>query len=504
MRGVDSAWLVFGIDDRTHLAIGSLYKNSAVSLNRLKQDLSQHTTDKHTFFEIYQVEKDNKRVLMFQILPSPKGTPISWKGVRYARNGESLAPLSDSKIDRIRNQKITEDWSSLVIEDATIEDLDPQAIFRARENYAKKHPEKISEMEGWSDITFLNKARVTRKGKITNTAIVLLGKEDSEVLLSPTVAKIRWVLKDSLGAERDYMIKSCPFILAVDEIYNKIRNLKYRYINPYFQTLFPEELDTYDPYVIREAINNAIAHQDYKLSGRINVVEYDDRLVFSNKGGFIPNDIQSVLVSDAPEEEYRNDFLVTAMVELNMVDTIGSGIRKMFGKQLERLFPMPDYDITRDRVQVTIIGQILDMDYSVMLTKHKELSLSEIEMLNRVLFKKSLSDIEIKHLRRKKLIEGRKPNIFLARSLADSIDKKVEYTRNKGFNDTYYKDFILEAIKNYGQMSRVEVDKLLIDKFPEVLNEKQKYNKVRNLLTTLRKEGRIKSNEGKLWILNEL
>ena len=90
-------------------------------------------------------------------------------------------------------------------------------------------------------------------------------------------------------------IVSCPFILAVDRIYDKIRNLKYRYINPEHKTLFPEEIDTYEPYVIREALNNAIAHQDYMLGGQINVVEYDDKLVFSNKGSFIPGNIDGCL-----------------------------------------------------------------------------------------------------------------------------------------------------------------------------------------------------------------
>ena len=135
-----------------------------------------------------------------------------------------------------------------------------------------------------------------------------LGKEESEYLISPAVAKIKWILRGQDNIERDYMIASCPFILAVDRIYDKIRNLKYRYINPEHKTLFPEEIDTYEPYVIREALNNAIAHQDYTLGGQINVVEYDDKLVFSNKGSFIPGNIERVLVSDAPEERYRNQF----------------------------------------------------------------------------------------------------------------------------------------------------------------------------------------------------
>lgn len=504
LRDQKSAWLIFGIHDKTKDLLGTSYKNSATSLNKIKHDISQHTTDKHTFFDIYELSKDKKRILMFQILPAPKGIPISWKGVRYARNGESIAILSDAKIDKIRNQVLSEDWSAKTIDNATIDDLDDKAIEKARELYARKHPSKADEMLLWDNITFLNKAKITRRGKITNTAIILLGKEESEVLISPAVAKIRWVLKDSKGTERDYIIKTSPFVLAIDEIYGKIRNLKYRYINPYFQTLFPDELDTYDPYIIREAINNAIAHQDYSLGGVINVIEFDDKLVFSNKGHFIPESIQSVLDADAPEEKYRNPFLVNAMVELSMVDTIGSGIRKMFNSQLKRLFPMPDYNISNNRVQVTIVGHILDLDYSMLLTKNKELSLSEIEMLNRVLFKKELTDFEANLLKRKKLIEGRKPNFFISKNVASTIDKKVEYTRNKGLEDSYYKNLIIEAIKQHERLSRKDIDNLLINKLPDILTSEQKYSKIKNILSALRKEGKIKTSSGKLWVLDEI
>jgi ATP-dependent DNA helicase RecG len=30
-------------------------------------------------------------------------------------------------------------------------------------------------------------------------------------------------------------------------------------------SLFPEEVDMYAPYIIRESLNNCIAHQDYEL-----------------------------------------------------------------------------------------------------------------------------------------------------------------------------------------------------------------------------------------------
>jgi ATP-dependent DNA helicase RecG len=105
---------------------------------------------------------------------------------------------------------------------------------------------------------------------------------------------------------------SIPFLLAIDEVYNKIRNLKYRYLQD--GTLFPTEVLRYDPFVIREPLNNAIAHQDYSKKSRINVVEFeDDHLVFSNYGSFIPNSVEEVVLRDSPEEKYRNPFLVEAM-----------------------------------------------------------------------------------------------------------------------------------------------------------------------------------------------
>lgn len=119
------------------------------------------------------------------------------------------------------------------------------------------------------------------------------------------VAQTEWILRGQDNIERDYMIATCPFVLAVDRIYD----LKYRYINPEHKTLFPEEIDTDEPYVIREALNNAIAHQDYTLGGQVNAAEYDDKLVFSNKGSFIPGNIGQVPANDAPKEQYRNLFL---------------------------------------------------------------------------------------------------------------------------------------------------------------------------------------------------
>ena len=112
-----------------------------------------------------------------------------------------------------------QDWSAQIVKDATLDDLDPKAIARARELYIDKHQHLASDVASWDDKTFLNKAKITRNDRITNTAIILLGKEESEVLISPAVSKIRWILKGADGVERDYRILSCPMVSAIDEVF---------------------------------------------------------------------------------------------------------------------------------------------------------------------------------------------------------------------------------------------------------------------------------------------
>lgn len=506
LRQEEFAWLLFGIHDKTHAILGSSYKPTRPSLDALKRKIAEGTNCGITFTEIHEVMYQGKRVIMFQIPAAPKGIPTSYKGHFYGRDGESLVALSLHELESIRNQSHQSDWSAQIVKEATLDDLDPRAISIARSLYIAKNKKNAPEIAEWDDVTFLNKAKLTIKGKITNATIVLLGKGESEVLISPAVAKIRWILKDSQGTERDYEIKSCPFIISIEEVYQKIRNLKYRYINPEFRTLFPEEVDTYEPYVIREAINNAVAHQDYTLGGQINVVEYEDKLVFTNKGSFIPRTISNVLKDNAPEEVYRNPFLARAMVGLQMVDTIGSGIRKMFNFQRQRLFPLPDYIIDRDRVQVTIIGKILNMEYANILAQKQDLTLVEVEALNRIQLNRPISEEEVALLRKKKLIEGRKPNLFIAKPVAQQLDQRTAYSNNKGFEDDYYCDLILKAITEHGMLTREEITKLLWKKLPDVLNESQKLIKVKNLLSKLRSCNKIvNQRQGSIsnWLLKK-
>ena len=496
LKSAPYAWLVFGIDDKTHEVLGSNYKQTKPSLNAMKKAIADQTTGRITFEEIYAFKYNEKRVVMFQIPAAPQGIPIAYQGHFYGRDGESLVALNIQEIETIRKQNRKTDWSREIVQDASIEDLDPEAIKKAREKYIEKHPDKKNDVPIWTDRQFLNNAKLTLKDKITNAAIVLLGKEESGSLLTPSIPCIKWILKDRDGIERDYEIFHCPLILSIDKAASKIRNLKYRYINPIHQSLFPDEVDTYEPYVIREALNNAVAHQDYTISGQITLVEFEDKIVFSNRGSFIPGNIENVLRSDSPEDNYRNEFLASAMVNLKMVDTIGSGIKKMYTKQRERLFPLPVFDLTPDRVTLTITGKIIDINYSNLLARNPQLSLYDIELLNRIQFGKKPSKEVVAYLRSKGLIEGRMPNVYISKGLAAIIEKKSDYSKNKGLDEKKYVSLIEDALKDHGQLSRIEITDILWDVLPSILDDEQKKNKVYNLLKKLKKQG-ILDNTGK-------
>ncbi|KKT71454.1 MAG: transcriptional regulator [Candidatus Moranbacteria bacterium GW2011_GWF1_44_4] len=495
LKNKNSAWLIFGIKNNKQI-IGTSYRKDLSKLNSLKHEIAQQTINGIFFVEIYEAKKNGKRVIIFEIPPAPRGIPTAWQGHYYARDNESLVPLSIEKIERIRSQAKLEDWSSQICDGAKIKDLDPIAIQKAREGFSRKNPKLAGkEIGNWSDEIFLNKAKITINSEITRTAIVLLGKSESEHFINPANAKISWILKNKDGVEKDYEHFSCPLILAVDNVYKKIRNLRYRYISD--RTLFPDEIDRYDPATIREAINNCIAHQDYELGGKINVVENeDDNLVFSNLGSFIPGTIENVIESDSPSEYYRNKFLTDAMVNVNMIDTIGSGIKKMFISQKNRFFPLPEYDLTGNKVKLVIIGKVLDVKYARKLVQIPDLDLKTIIALDKVQKRKELSSIENKKLRNRGLIEGRSPNLYISSMVASRTGEKSEYIKMRGFKDDHYKKMILEYLEKYKTASKNDIEKLIVDILPRILDEQQKKNKIRNIVYAMSKKDRTIVNTG--------
>ena len=491
LRGLQEAWLVFGVSDDKRY-VGTEFRKQG-NLQSLKKEIVNGTNERLTFLEIYELTIEKCRVIAFQIPPAIRGIPTTWQGAAYAREHESICPLPMNKVDLIRSQ-IGMDWSKEIVEDATIEDLDEAAIKKARELFSKRQNDRKKAQEvlkNLSDIEILNKAGITIKGKITRTALLLLGKSEAKYFFDGFIPRITWTLYNADNSVKAYEHFDIPMLLAVDKVYSKIRNEKYRYIAGQ-QTLFPDEVDQYEPELIKEIINNCIAHQDYRLLGKINVEEFEDRLVFINEGAFIPESIEQALEPGYKPPYYRNVFLCNAMVNLYMIDTNSMGIPMMYQIQRDKCFPLPTYDLnTINRVKVTVYGKILDKNYTQLLHSDAELNMDTVFLLDQVQKQEIISKANFKKLKKQGLVEGRYPNIFVSFKVADIMGQKAAYVRNKGLDDDICKQLIIKALESMEEASKQEMMEVLEKALPEVLSDEQKSKKVSNLLQAMKKEGII-------------
>jgi ATP-dependent DNA helicase RecG len=503
LKGADAGWLVFGVRNKSRTVVGSDYRIAPEHLQSLKQQIAEGADPTTTFRNIYEITVDGHRVVLMEIPPAPRGIPIAWQGHYFARAGESLSPLGLAKQDEIRAQTLDSDWSAQVVDGATLDDLDPQAVERARRDFALKHQNRIDaeEVRGWPVATLLDRAKVTQRGQVTRTALLLLGRAESAYLLSPHPAQITWKL---VGQETAYEHFGPPFLLSTSQLYQRVRNIQLRLLPD--DELLPHEVSKYDQKVVLEALHNCIAHQDYRQNQRIIVTERPDRLVFENAGHFYEGAPEDYVRGDKTPRGYRNPYLVQAMVELNMIDQMGYGIQRMYEMQRRRYLPMPDYEVAGDAVVMTLYGGVVDPAYTRVLMEHGGLKLADVLALDRAQKGLEVPDEAVRVLKRKGLIEGRRPRYRVSSTVAAASGKKAAYIKTRAFDDQHYADMLVQYLREFGTASRKDVDDLLWDKLSDALDEAQKANKIGNLLSGLRRKGVIfnaGSKPAPAWKLSE-
>ena len=477
-----------------------------MALNKLKQDMSQHTTDGLIFREIIPLEVEGKRVLLFKVPATPRNIVMKWKGIAYGRDGESLKPLNQAKQDEIRRQPPILDWTAQLVPNATIDDLDELAIATARIMYKKVHKSSIpaEEIDSWTVEEFLANSRVMRDGQLTRAAILLLGKPLSLQKIHPAVAQITWTWEDKDETVIDYEHFTIPFILTVDKVLAKIRNKTMRELPG--GTLFPDTMKQYDDYTVREALHNCIAHQDYTLQQRISFVEGNDKLYYGNGGSFIPGTIENALEHKGPQRHYRNECLCTGMVNFNMIDTVGRGIKKIFDEQRNRFFPMPDYEIDNNQrsVGVTIYGKMLDEKYSSLLKENKGLTLKECVWLDAIQKRRPVTKDAVKHLKEKGLIEGRSPNYIISLTVAKLTHQIGHYIKEKGLEEKLLEQTILQLARAAGndEFKLADVYDALRKNLPDSMNATSKRRYLSRLLSKMKESGLLLV-EGRTWRIAE-
>lgn len=495
LRGLPAAWLIFGVDNKKRQVIGTDYRPERERLHSLKHQVAQGTDPSTSFREIHELHTPEGRVVLFEIPAAPRGLPIAWQTHFYARAGSSLIGLSIAKQDEIRAQGLADDWSAIVVKDATIADLDPNALAKARDVFVSKHAGRIPEntIRHWDDATFLEQARMTLRGGITRACLLLLGREQATTLLNPYAAELAWKLE---GLERGYEHFHPPFLLNTSRLFQCIRNLRLSLLPP--GQLIPVDIQKYDERIVLEALHNCIAHQDYTRCERILVIERLGELEFQNAGEFYDGTPDDYIRANRSPRRYRNRFLAEAMVTLRMIDTMGFGIREVMWKgQASRYLPLPDYDLSEPgHVKLRLQGRFIDENYSRALLAHADLPWPDVLALDTIQKGGLPDDARVQELRHRGLIEGRKPKFHVAADVAAATETEAEYLHHRAFDDAYFCDLIVEYLNKFGSAKRPKFNRLLEGKLSDLLTPVQKRAKIKNLLQRLQREGKIKGDGG--------
>ncbi len=422
-------------------------------------------------------------------IPAAAGEPTFFLGEAYVRvdsHVTELTPYTDWMRTIYTSRS---DWSAELVPTATLEDLDEEAVIMARTGFAQRNPTYAEEIRAWSDKVFLDKAGLTRDGEITRATLLLLGKKEKAHKLGH-IAQLVWKLVD--GPQEAGDIYTIPFIKSTTALMGRIRNYRIKIYSP--TSLIPAEVWKYDTRSILEAMHNCIAHQDYTLDERIIVTEDANKLTFTNAGDFYDKDYEQYIYGELTPSKYRNHFLVKAMENVKMIDTKGYGIHKLFERQKERFLPMPDYDGTDDsHVVMHLPGAIIDENYSLMLMNEQTMNLAEAVLLDRVQKGNPISDEAIKLLRKKHYIEGRKPNLYVAKQLAQATGTEAEYSIHKGFDYRTCELAILDALQDHKVLTREKIDKRLWNVLSDQLNDQQKKTKIGNILRKMKEKGLIEN-----------
>ncbi len=507
IANMEGGHLVIGVQDKTLEIVGTDLSKFNLNAQSAVWKLLEHCTNLSSeglSIDEYTTEDSHKTVWIIHIPKHLPRRPVYAHKKAWQRVEDSLVEMTQERLAAILEEPVFEakDWSAEIVPNAVLTDLDELAVAKARVMFKKVHASKIpaEEIDAWTVEELLSNSGIMIDGKLTRAAIILLGKPVSVFKLRPAVVEVTWTLRDERQEVVDYEHFTAPFILTVDQILSKIRNLTMRELPG--GTLFPETMKQYDDYTIREALHNAIAHQDYTLQQRINFVENPGYLYYANGGSFIPGTLQNVLTTKGPQRYFRNEYLCRAMVNFNMIDTVSRGIKKMFNEQWKRHFPMPDYEIDalNKEVGVKIYGNTINEKYTELLKENNTLTLEDCILLDAVQKRHRISEKDVVALLNRGLLEGDTSEYNISLDIAKKTKQLPYYTHNRGLDKAKLQHMILQYLQNAGSVGakRDAIFDYLRDVLPRNKTPEQQERMVGNILAEM-KEAEIVIVKGRIW-----
>lgn len=480
--------LVIGMHDAyPHKVIGTRQCENA--LGELESNIYR---DLGIRAEVYELFEEGKRVLVIEVPPRPIGQLFKFEDVALMRVGEDLLPMDESTyLSIIQEQE--PDFSEQICEMATTEDLDTGAIHIMKEQYARKQNNPafltISDEQALSDL------HLVINGKVTNAAVLLLGKEDSLNRLFPQAK----VMLEYRNTENQINFDSRvsfgqPFFILIDKLWETI-NLRNGSI-PIREGAYIFDIQFFNKDVVRELINNAFAHRDYRKASEIVIKQFPSTLIVTNAGGF-PNGVTIENLLTTPSTP-RNRLLADVLSKTGIVERSGQGIDKIFLYTLSEGKPLPDYSHS-DKFSVTAIlsAAVKDKAFamfiqSVQQENDDEHKLSVFDVLDLSYIRDGVKRLKNREQEEKLIHLGliekrgktRATYYILSRRYYELADDIVAYSKATDWDVDQIWAVLLPYLQKYGKAKRSDINSIIGNH----LSEKQ----IRRCIDQLKDRGLLK------------
>lgn len=486
--------LVIGMhDDFPHKVMGTQQAINAIG--QLKSDIYRDLGIRPDIYELY--DEEQKRVLIIEVPSRPAGKVYKYEDVPLMRVGEELKPMDDKTyLSIIQEQE--PDFSEQYCLEATMDDLDENAIRVLKGKYARKQHNpsfiSISNEQALSDL------KLIRNGKITNAAILLVGKETSIEQYFPQAKVFLEYRKTEAQVEyNNRKVFGQPFYILIDQLWNAI-NEKNESI-PVREGSYIFDIPYFNEMVIREIVNNAFAHRDYRKNSEIVIKLYPTKMEIINAGGF-PQGVTLENLLTVPSTP-RNRLLSDVLSKTGIVERSGQGIDKIFLYTLAEGKPEPNYSYSDDFFVTAILyATIKDLGFAMFVQSiQNELADDEKLSVFEVLALCKVRDGEHKNIDKKIAIKLEHKNCIekhgktnaqfytLPRRYYEMTGKEADYSMLVDWNVEQFLAVLSPYLVKYKKAKKADIVKIVGDH----ITEKQ----LRSYLSKLRKEGIIKTEGSK-------
>lgn len=435
-------YLVFGVHDKhPHQIVGT---NQCIgAIGKLEQDIYR---EKQIRVEVSELYDGSNRVLVIKVPARPAGKVYKFEDVPLMRVGEELLPMSDEQYLKIIQEQ-EPDFSERICEGLNFTDLDDEAIQKLKEAYAEKQKNPLFLTQSREQC--LTDLHLMKDGQVTYAALILLGKEEVIRRLLPQAA----IFLEYRKAEGQITFDDRkpfyqPYFLAIEKLWTAI-NLRNGNV-PVQQGPYIFDIPFFNHEVIREAVNNAVAHRDYRRSSEVVIKQYTQALHLISPGGFpIGVNLNNLLtVSSTP----RNRLLAEVLAKTGVVERSGQGVDKIFYQSIAEAKGLPDYTHSDDfQVELRLSAIVKDKAFALFIKQlqkdrqdDKKLSVKEILLLEAVREDKPKSELDktvLEKLVAEGLLEkhGKTSNqtVRLSRAYYAFTNKEADYTKQTPVDEGY-------------------------------------------------------------------